>query len=341
MSTGTNTERRRTQAPGRNEREGISLLDLADMFGTEAQAQAWFEAQRWPDGITCPKCGSKQISKRGARPGNLPPYRCNARKGGVKCGKCFSVKTDSIMHKSTLPLRKWAIATYVVTTGLKSVSSMKLHRDLKITQRSAWHMLHRIREAWDDTERRLRFDGEVEVDEAYFGGKESNKRKHLRRTDGARGTIGKAAVIGAKERGSNQITAAAIPDTTGRTIHTFVNRAATTGATIYTDESAAYHHLHRRHHRVNHSAGEYVRGQAHTNGIESFWAVLKRAHKGTFHHFSVKHLNRYVAEFAGRHNMRGEDTINQMGDLVRMGVGKRLRYADLIGPKYTRYPELI
>ena len=332
---------RKIQAPGRAERKGITIRDAIRMFDTEEKAQDWFESQRWPDGITCPSCGGSKIVRRKARKNNMPPLFCATYKKGVKCGTSFSVKTGTIMHKSPLPLHVWGEALYVLSTGLKGVSSMKLHRDLGITQKSAWHLLHRIREAWDDSRHSIKFSSEVEVDEAYFGGKESNRHEHKRTLKGARGAKGKTAVVGAKDRATNRITARKVDDTTSPTLHGFIRANTTQEATLYTDEARAYRGINRNHKKVKHSEGEYVRGATHVNGIESFWATLKRAHKGTFHHFSAKHLGRYAAEFAGRHNLRPYDTEEQMSKLLRLGVGKQLRYADLIGPPITRRPKLI
>ena len=329
------------QAPGRAARKGISLSEVIRMFGTEQKAQDWFESQRWPDGITCTACGGDKIVRRASRKYGMPPLFCNTINNGVRCATSFSVKTGTIMHKSPLPLSVWGIAFYVVATGLKGVSSLKLHRDLGITQKSAWHLLHRVREAWNDSNHPFKFSSEVEVDEAYFGGKESNRHEYKRTLKGARGAKGKTAVVGAKDRATNRITARKVDDTTAPTIHGFISRNTTQDATLYTDEARVYQGVYRKREHVQHSTGEYVRGQVHINGIESFWATLKRAHKGTFHHFSGKHLGRYVAEFAGRHNLRPYDTGEQMGKLVRMGVGKQLRYADLIGEPSTRQPRLV
>ena len=231
------------------------------------------------------------------------------------------------MEESRLPLQKWALAIYMVCTNLKSVSSMKLHRDLGISQRSAWFMMHRIREAFP-----VGFDpfaGPVEVDETYIGGKRKNMPKSKRKQMTGRGAVGKTAVVGAKDRDTNQVSVKVVKSTDAPTLQSFVHDRTEPDAQVYTDDARAYVGMDRAHESVNHSAGEYVRAMAHTNGMESFWAVLKRGYQGTFHHFSAKHMQRYVTEFAGRHNDRESDTINMMTHLVAGMVGKRLTYKAL------------
>ena len=233
------------------------------------------------------------------------------------------------MEQSRMSLRKWAFAIYLHATSLKSISSMKLHRDLGITQKSAWFMSHRIREAMTDTG--SLFSGPVEVDESYFGGKTKNMPLSKRRKFKGRGPVGKAAVIGAKDRNTGQFKARAIQHNDASTLQGFVAFTTAAGAEVFTDDARAYQGLNRRyqHKSVKHSVGEYVRGMAHTNGIESFWSLLKRSYHGTFHHFSAKHMQRYIDEFATRQGLRESDTVDLMADIVSRMIGKRLTYKRL------------
>ena len=308
------------KAPGKAYREGLTLIQVTDMFPTEEAANKWFESVLWGNGRCCGKCGSVRTTQATHQ---YMPYWCS------DCRSYFSIRTGTPLANSKVPLRKWAIAIYLCLTSLKSVASMKLSRDIGVSQPTAWFMLHRIREAWAGGGEGG-YSGPVEIDESYFGGRRRNMSNAKRKTLEGRGPVGKTAVVGAKDRLSNQVAAKVIRNTDAETLQGFVLDHAAEGATVYTDDATAYDGLPFKHATVKHSVKEYVRRQAHTNGIESFWSMLKRAHKGTFHKISPKHLNRYVQEFAGKHNIRESGTLDQMRDTVARLVGRRLLLRDLI-----------
>ena len=258
------------------------------------------------------------------------PFRCREK----ACGRPrFSTKTGTVMEASKIGYQDWIIAAFEIMTSLKSVASMKLHRDLGITQKSAWFLSQRLRYALSQDGNICElFSGPVEVDETYMGGRRANmsnsKRKELANT--GRGAVGKTAIVGVKDRATKQVAAKVVNSTNAETLQGFVKDHAAPGATIYTDDATAYDTLPFNHAVIKHSLSEYVKGDVHTNGIESLWSMIKRAHNGTFHKLSPKHLDRYVQEFAGRHNLREQDTIDQIKS-VRQGMeSKRLTYKALI-----------
>jgi transposase-like protein len=305
-------------APGKHFRKGMTLVQATRAFADEARAEAFCIETRWPDGVICPTCGSANVAARASR--KPAPFRCR------DCRKDFSVKTGTVMEGSNLPLGTWLLAMYLMSTSLRGISSMKLHRDLGITQKTAWFLEHRIRKAWE-SDAGL-FGGPVEVDETYVGGLEKNKHE-WKKAKAGRGVAGKTPVVGARDRETNQIVAAVVPSTDRHTLQGFIAQHTQPGATIMTDDHASYRGL-PNHEVVHHGAGEYARGDVSTNGIESHWATLSRSIMGSYFHISPKHTGRYVTEVAGRHNNRPKDTEEQVRALVQNGEGRRLRYTDLI-----------
>ena len=306
------------KAPGKYYRDGISMIELAEMFPTEESAIKWFESILWGKDRPCPHCGS--VDTRECKDQKPMPYRCK------DCRKHFSVRTGTVLARSHIPMRKWAWGIYLWTTSLKGVSAMKLRRDLKLSYKSAWFMAHRLREVF--VEGADEYTGPVEVDEVYVGGKRRNMHKAKREQLTGRGASGKVAVVGMKDRATNRVDAKVVEGVSGQTLLDFATERIGEETEVYTDAAVAYEPL-PRHVAVNHSVGEYVRGQAHTNGIESFWAMLRRAYTGTFHQISPKHLQRYIHEFAGRHNLRNADTRDQMQSIVAAMVGRRLLFRQL------------
>ena len=306
------------KGPGLSFRKGLSLPELVRMFPDDATAASWFADCRWPNGPQCPHCASERVQSGTSHP--TMPYRCRA------CRKFFSVRTGTVMAESKLGYQTWVLAIYLLTTGIKGTSSMKLHRDLGVTQKTAWHLAHRIRTMWQQGDFLL--TGPVEADETYIGGKETNKHES-RKLHAGRGTVGKTPITGVKDRSTKEVRAQVTQPVNRATVQEFVEEHVDPDATLYTDESSAYDGWPNRE-AVRHSVGEYVQEQAHTNGIESFWALLKRGYYGTYHKMSDKHLARYISEFAGRHNARASDTLEQMALMAHGMLGKQLTYRELI-----------
>ena len=316
------TEKRNSyRAPGRADRIGISLPEFFRRFPDDAAAEEWFEQQRWPTKTACPRCGSIRVARVKSR--KPMPWHCK------DCRKYFSVKYGTVMQSSKLGMQTWLLAVFLMMTGLKGTSSLKLHRDLGVRQATAWHMAHRIREGMKIED--FAFCGPVEADETYIGGREKNKHKD-KRMKAAGGPVGKAIVAGVKDRCSNRISAKVVPDTKAPTLTKLVADHVEPGTEVFTDEARGYLPLSSmgyRHSSVSHSVGQYVDDQAHTNGMESFWSMLKRGYHGTYHQMSPEHLHRYVSEFSHRHNVRPQDTEDQMAKMVKRMDHKTLTYREL------------
>ncbi len=218
------------KGPGKHYRRGISLVEIMRRFPDDRTAHDWFARARWPAGPRCPRCGMANVLVGTAH--RSMPYRCRP------CRRYFSVKTGTVMEDSKLGCRIWAVAIYLLTTGLKGQSSMKLHRDLGITQKTAWHLAHRIRQSW--ARGAPAFSGPVETDETFIGGRMHNMSKARRAILQAEDSSGKTIVVGAKDRDTNEVAAAVVPDTARTTLRGFLRRHVEPGAVLYTDEHAAY-----------------------------------------------------------------------------------------------------
>jgi len=325
-------------------RHGLSLIDIQKAFGTEDQCLAYLEAARWPEGVSCLRCGNDKVSTFKS---NETTREIKNRKGEVKevrvparrlyqcntegCRLQFSATTGTIFSDTHLPLSKWFMAIGLIANAKKGVSAKQMERDLGVNYRTAWHLNHRIREAMQED--RGLFSGTVEVDATFMGGRYDPRRK--------RAPYDKQAVAGVLQRATDTTTSKVKAFPVEKEIKPVmwgvIRDHVQLDSTIYTDEARTYHGLKGeglKHEITSHKRGEYVRGNVHSNGIENFWSLFKRGVIGSFHQVSVKHLHRYLNEFSFRFNNREAEDIFAM-IVLRLVIGNALRYAALTGPTFS------
>ena len=298
-----------------------SIISVINYFNDEDICKKALVEARWGDDVVCPFCGQHHCSTR--KDGK---FRCN------KCKRNFSCLKGTIFENTKLPLQKWFIAMYLISSHKKGVSSCQIMRDCEVTQKTSWFILHKIRGLYGITDD-VALDGEVEMDEMYLGGREANKHqdKHVEGTQG-RSTKTKTPIFGMQQRNGN-VVVMKVEDTKGATLMPIVEQFVETGTTTYTDEATIYNKLTENgyiHQFVNHSQREYVRASdIHTNSIEGFWAHFKRVIFSTYHMVSKDYLQRYIDEQVYRWNTRKESASFRFEDMFKRAA-KSFDYTDVL-----------
>lgn len=301
-----------------------NLADIQRVFNTEEKCRQHLEEIRWNGNPVCPHCGTAEKPYK-LKDGKT--YKCSDK----DCKQKFTVTVGTIFENTKLPLQKWFIAMYLVTSHKKGISSLQLSRDLGIGQKAAWFVNHRIREMLRE-EFPAMLNGMVEADETYVGGKVKNKHAHVRRDiKNKMSPLIKTPVLGLLERDGKVFTQV-VKDVNRETVLPIVRGQISSTAMLVTDSSHMYTPINEthEHHVINHTDGEYVRGFVHTNGIEGYWSLLKRGIIGIYHYVSPKHLSRYCDEFSYRYNTRKQGESERFCNAITGASGKRLKYKNLI-----------
>jgi len=297
-----------------------TLAEFLEYFKDEETCREHFASIRFANGEYCPHCGHTEVYTFS----NGKRYRC------AKCKQDFTIKTGTVFGESKVSLKKWFIAIYLLSNTSKGISSVQLAKHVGVTQKTGWFMDHRIRKAM--TQNKGQLFGRIEADETFIGGLSKNMHKDKREAaiKGTGGT-GKAAIFGMKSR-DGEVRAKVVPSVGMADLHKEIKENVAEGSTIYTDQWVAYRGLTQyKRGIVNHSARQYVVGDCHTNGIESFWALFKRGYHGVYHHMSKKHLQRYVEEYTYRFNRRKSEMQEVFSGLVQsITESTRLPYKELI-----------
>ena len=319
------------------EEEPKTLQEAIQYFSDPDRCLQYIVARRWPNGVTCPTCGRTDVRFITTR----SMWECKADHPR----KQFSIKIGTIFEDSPLSLDKWLCAMWLIVSCKNGVSSYEVSRDLGIAQKSAWHMMHRIRLALQSGSLN-KFSGEVEVDETYIGGKARNmhhsKKLGLGKNYGKIGTVGKVAVMGVLERGG-RVHTKVVRNNRRRFLKPEVLERVEKQSTIYSDALGSYHDLGASeyiHHVIDH-AEKYVDGKIHTNGMENYWSLLKRTLKGTYVSVEPFHLFRYLDEQAYRFNERKMTDSDRFDLAVRQIVGKRLTWTEVTGKASSAAPNAL
>lgn len=300
-----------------------SLLEAVTYFADPDVCHEYMKGIKWPTGeITCPKCGGDNIGEIKSR----RMFQCKAK----DCRKQFSVKVGTIFEDSPLPLQKWFVAVWSISNAKNGISSCELSRAIGVTQKTAWHMLHRIRLAMQ-TKSFKKISGTIEGDETFIGGRISNMHKDKKaKMPKGRGTVGKAVVQGIIERGG-AVQARVVPNQRRATLQPIIRENVEPGSMVCTDALASYSGLSDAYiHEVIDHAIEYVRGNVHTNSMENFWALLKRSLMGTYVAVRPEHLDAYLDEQVERFNARKLDDGQRFSRVMNRVLGRRLTYSQLV-----------